>query len=107
MNKNISFIIGVAFVLFGTTLFAAGDSPMEIFTKVGINQAQENFIPSAIVWILLLTGAMSAMMQKIMPFIIGCVCCLIMALSPDIATAFNSFDFLSEAGVTAGSTTTP
>lgn len=105
MKKNISIVLGLAFILFGTSLFAAGSSPMEIFTKVGINQAQENFIPSAIVWILLLTGAMSAMMQKIMPFIVGCVCCLIMALSPDIATAFGSFDFLSSAGVTAGTTT--
>lgn len=104
MKKNISIVLGLAFILFGTSLFAAGSSPMEIFTKVGINQAQENFIPSAIVWILLLTGAMSAMMQKIMPFIVGCVCCLIMALSPDIATAFGSFDFLSSAGVTAGAT---
>jgi hypothetical protein len=105
MKKNISIVLGLALILFGTSLFAAGSSPMEIFTKVGINQAQENFIPSAIVWILLLTGAMSAMMQKIMPFIVGCVCCLIMALSPDIATAFGSFDFLSSAGVTAGTTT--
>lgn len=104
MKKNILIVLGLAFILFGTSLFAAGNSPMEIFTKVGINQAQENFIPSAIVWILLLTGAMSAMMQKIMPFIIGCVCCLIMALSPDIATAFGSFDFLSSAGVTTGAT---
>lgn len=105
MKKNISIVLGLALILFGTSLFAAGSSPMEIFTKVGINQAQENFIPSAIVWILLLTGAMSAMMQKIMPFIVGCVCCLIMALSPDIATAFGSFDFLGSAGVTAGTTT--
>ena len=105
MKKNISIVLGLAFILFGTSLFAAGNSPMEIFTKVGINQAQENFIPSAIVWILLLTGAMSAMMQKIMPFIVGCVCCLIITLSPDIATAFGSFDFLSSAGVIAGTTT--
>lgn len=104
MKKNILIVLGLAFIFFGTSLFAASSSPMEIFTKVGINQAQENFIPSAIVWILLLTGAMSAMIQKIMPFIIGCVCCLIMALSPDIAIAFGSFDFLSSAGVTTGAT---
>lgn len=102
MNKILKSLLVLGAVLFGTSLFAvtATDSPMEIFTQVGINQAQDNFIPAAIVWILLLTGAMSAMMQKIMPFIVGCVCCLIMALAPDIATSFSNFDFIA-------ATTTP
>ena len=116
MKKNISIVLGLAFILFGTSLFAAGSSPMEIFTNregeiilkkyspIGeIDNFAKQYAESLAQ--VSLTGAMSAMMQKIMPFIVGCVCCLIMALSPDIATAFGSFDFLSSAGVTAGTTT--
>lgn len=91
--KNLKILLALAALLAGGSLFADVVSPMAIFTKVGIDQAQTNFIPAAIVWILLLTGAMSAMMQKLMPFIVGCICCLIMALAPDIATSFSTFDF--------------
>ena len=104
-SKSKKILCAGALLLGSTSAFAlaATDSPMAIFSQVGIDQAQKNFIPSAIVWILLLTGAMSAMMQKIMPFIIGCVCCLIMALAPDIATSFETFDFISD----VTTTTTP
>ena len=98
MKSNLKVLLAFAVMFIGANLFAvtATDSPMAIFTEVGIDQAQKSFIPSAIVWILLLTGAMSAMMQKIMPFVIGCVCCLIMALSPEIATSFRDFDFIAD-----------
>ena len=28
-----------------------------------------------------------------MPFVLGCIGSLVMAVSPDVATAFNNFDF--------------
>lgn len=80
-------------IFFANSLFAVVVSPLELMKNVGIDQAQENLIPTAIVWILIFTGIMSAIMGKMMPFVLGCIGSLVMAVSPDVATAFNNFDF--------------
>lgn len=101
MNNKFKMLLTMMLMFVGISAMAAANSPMEIITQVGITQAQDNFIPAAIVWILLLTGAMSAIMQKVMPFVVGAVCCIVMALAPDLATSFGNFDFLTGAGVSA------
>lgn len=92
-NQVLKFFLMIGILFFANSLFADVVSPLELVKNVGIDQAQENLIPTAIVWILIFTGTMSAMMGKMMPFILGCVGSVIMAVAPDVATAFNHFDF--------------
>ncbi|AXH16420.1 hypothetical protein CP985_03480 [Malaciobacter mytili LMG 24559] len=93
MQKERNFLILLMLLFSITNLFGAVSSPGEVLVTVGIDQAKTTLIPGAVVWILILSGIISALMQKIMPFIIGVICCVVIALVPDLATSFQSFDF--------------
>lgn len=100
MYKKIFILMAIIGLGFMSGLFAAS-SPLEIATAVGIKQAEDNLLPTAIIWILVLSAIVSAIGRTPYPFIIALFGAIVVALSPDMAVAFGNYDFLGNANVSA------
>lgn len=93
MSKKILLML---MVLFGAASALFGvDSPLEIMTQVGIDQAEQNILPTAIIWILVLSAIVSAIGRTVYPFIIALFGTIVVALSPDLANSFTNFTWLT------------
>lgn len=95
-NKYLFMFLAIA-VVGVSSAFGTAD-PMEIMKNVALNQASDNFIPAAIMWILGLTGAVSAVGRTIYPLVFGIVASIVLALAPDLANSFTSYDFATNDG---------
>ena len=95
-NKYLFMFLAIA--VMGVSNAFGVDDPMEIMKNVALNQASDNFVPAAIMWILGLTGAVSAVGRTIYPLVFGIVAAIVLALAPDLANSFTTYDFVANDG---------
>ena len=101
MNKtvNIAFFIALAAVvmLFGPLDVFAAD-PLETLKGIFKKEASDHAFPVIIIWILVGGVVASVLMSRWMPFIFAAIGCVVIAVAPEISSAFNSTNITPASG---------
>ncbi len=101
MQKTVNFAFFItiaAFVmLFGPMDVFAAD-PLETLKGIFKQEASDNAFPIIIVWLLATGVVTSVLMSRWMPFIFSAIGCVIIAVAPEAADAFNSTNITPAGG---------